>query len=73
MAITLISGPTPRYIGTEAERSSMDPKPVVGAEYFESDTGLTYVFVAVDLDFETYPVPAGSGNGETYGDKMFLK
>lgn len=44
MAIVLISGPTSRYIGTEAERSSMDPKPVVGAEYFESDTGLTYVF-----------------------------
>ena len=44
MAVTLLSGPTPRYIGTETERTGMDPLPVIGAEYFESDTGLTYVF-----------------------------
>lgn len=66
MAITLISGPTPRYIGTGAERSSMDPKPVAGAEYFESDTGLTYVFCGGSTwTLKLYPVPAGSGNGET--------
>lgn len=44
MAEQLISGPTPRYIGTAAERAAMDPVPNVGSEFFESDTGLTYVF-----------------------------
>ncbi len=44
MAVVMISGPTPRYIGTEAERAAMDPVPVIGSEFFESDTGLTYVF-----------------------------
>jgi hypothetical protein len=44
MAVTLLSGSTPRYIGTVTERTNMDPLPAVGAEFFESDTGLTYVF-----------------------------
>jgi len=44
MAIKMISSPTPRYIGTASERAAMDPVPPVGSEFFESDTGLTYVF-----------------------------
>lgn len=44
MAILMVSWPTPRYIGTAAERAAMDPVPVIGSEFFESDTGLTYVF-----------------------------
>lgn len=47
MAVTLLSGSTPRYIGTVTERTNMDPLPVIGAEYFESDTGLTYKFCGV--------------------------
>lgn len=44
MAIELVTI-TPRYIGTATERAAMDPPPEhIGAEFFESDTGLTYVF-----------------------------
>ena len=52
MAIKLITI-TPHYMGAAAERAVMDPLPdCVGAEFFESDTGLTYVFCGV-TDGET--------------------
>jgi len=36
---------TPRYIGTSEERQAMNPVPEhIGAEFFESNTGLTYVY-----------------------------
>jgi len=44
MAIQRVSGETPLYIGTSTERVSMNPLPAVGAEFFESKTGLTYIF-----------------------------
>jgi hypothetical protein len=44
MAIQRVSGETPLYIGEKTDRESMNPLPAVGAEFFESDTGLTYVF-----------------------------
>ena len=47
MAIKLVTI-SPHYIGTADERAAMDPLPGhVGAEFFESDTGLTYVFCGV--------------------------
>lgn len=55
MAVTLLSGPTPRYIGTETERTGMDPLPVIGAEYFESDTGLTYICCGSGWTLKLYP------------------
>lgn len=61
MAITLISGPRPRYIGTAAERAAMDPAPAVGSEFFESDTGLTYVFCGgTTWTKKVYPGPTGT-------------
>jgi len=45
VAIQRVSGETPRYIGTSTERAALDPVPYnVGSEFFESNTGLTYVF-----------------------------
>jgi len=58
MAVTLLSGPIPRYIGTKTERTGMDPLPVIGAEYFESDTGLTYIYCGTDWTLKLYPATA---------------
>lgn len=44
MAVALVTTIT-RYIGTATERAAMDVTNTrVGSEFFESDTGLTYVF-----------------------------
>lgn len=56
MAVTLLSGPTPHYIGTEAERTDMtDPAPAIGSQFFESDTGLTYIYCGNDWTLKLYP------------------
>ncbi len=54
MGVILLSGPTPHYIGTEADRTGMTA-PEIGAEFFESDTGLTYIYCGTDWTLKLYP------------------
>ena len=55
MAVKLVTH-SPRYIGTAAERAAMSTTGVpVGASFFESDTGIIYIFNGSDWTKKIYP------------------
>lgn len=58
MAVVLVTVIS-RYMGTAAERAAMDTTGVrTGSEFFESDTGLTYIFNGATWTKKLYPATA---------------